>query len=449
MTKRLIAMLIAVIMVLSLVACSNGDKLPDNTNDNQPSNSDKPNDDGNKTTDAGNSSNPDPEEVYTPDPDCPYRGYVAFGVASGTAYFDDIKVRDRGTGGFDLVPQNGFEDSSDLPAFKAIGSTDAVTPTIVDDPIQAAKEGAEITNHVVSVASGNLATGETIWNLYQYTIKVLPADENTVIEVFFAIQDANNYYVLDLGEEGNTKATAYKVTDGNKENAQFTIPLTLDLDKFTNIGININKDTITIYIAGEDRFDLYNANYVNDWYPYTPEGDVVPLSVSEKQFGAPGEGYKFYPVNLDNILHDGKGTWSNDVKNVATMAFDLDMKTYYDCDEENGSVPTEEVLVGTRYGDGSFETGYVGAYFETAFVLKAVRFCPRDTFSARASDGTIEASADGETWVKIGSIDDTPTEGTFNTYIMENDTAYNYYRYVGPSGGYCNVAEIEFWGIDG
>ena len=448
MTKKLIALLLAAMMLLSLVACSDdsGPKLPDAGNNGGDGTKAPSGDDGTKAPSGNNGDNNQPTE-YTPDPDCIFSGYVGFGVTSGTAYFDDFRVRNKGKGGGDLIDIVKFNDGDTLPTFTAIDSTDAVNPTITEDPTSSS-------NSVASVAAGGvLTTGEKIWNLYMYTVKVLPADNDTVIDLYFAVQDKDNYYVLTLGEAGNTQITCYKVEKGEKTNAQFTVNKSLPLDALTSIGITINTDNIEIFLAGDTILHLGNELF-------TQYHGHVPASIADYDFEVP-EGLTYFVVDESNIIHDGKGTWSNKTETVATKAFDGDVTTYYDCDEKNeGDPPTAEVLVGNEYGDytdtENNALGYVGAHFTKAVTVKVIRFFPRDTFASSKTDGsdrylgcTFEASNDGVNWVTIYTLEEVPTEGQFTEIELDNTTAYLYYRYLGRADSYCNVNEIEFWGIEG
>lgn len=440
--KRFIALLLAAMMLLAFVACDNSNtpaggtdaQTNDNAGTNAPAGTENKGDD--KT----------PADEYTPDPDCPYSGSVGVGATGGTAYFDDLRVRNRGKGPADLIASVNFEDETKLPTFHALGATDEVKGEVVADPTL--PEGSSLERHVLSVGTGaTLVTGEPIWNLYQLTVKVFVPDEKTVADVYFCVVDANNYYVLSLGENDNSEITCYVVKDGKKENAQFTVKRPLPTDALTSVGITLNNDTIEIYVGGEKILHLYNEEF--DLYH-----GHVPASLEATP--AP-EGLTYFAVDSSNIIHDGKGTWENHEDTTALMAFDGNKDSYYDCDEKNeGQPPTEAVLVGSEYGDYTDPEnlyGYCGGHFETAFVLKQIRLYPRDTFASSKTDGsdryigcTIQASNDGKEWVTLYTLETAPTEGQFTIVDLENTTAYTYYRYYSRAESYCNVNELEFWG---
>lgn len=178
-------------------------------------------------------------------------------------------------------------------------------------------------------------------------------------------------------------------------------------------------------------------------YPY--EGDVIPASISEWDWGAPDDKSIYFPVEEANVIHDGKGTWSNSVDTIASKVFDLDTTTFYDCDENLEFANTDAENIGI-YGDGTFETGYVGAKIEGGVVLTQIRWYPRTGHTGRAVGGVFQASTDGETWVDLFTIETEPISGDFEFIDIDDSTVYHYVRYVSPSQGFCNMSEIEIWG---
>ena len=439
MTKRLIAVLLAAMMLLAFVACSDDGTVPpaggDGTNAGNNGDTNAPSGNDTQAPDNGDKE----PVVYQPDADCPYNGYIGIGAASGTAYFDDLKVTDQGGAKFQLL-DTGVDDSETLPEFHALGSTDAVTPNVVTDPLKDS-------NKVIEVAGGsNLMTGDRIWNYYQFRMKVLPADENTEVEIYFCVNDENNYYVLVLGENGNTNVTCYKVTDGVKENAQFTVRYSLELDAATSVGITVGREYITIYVAGIPLLEIGNDELVNDYYDYN--GTQEPSSVVQQGLGAPGENLEYYPVDPENVIHDGLGTWSNDLTHIATTVFDKDYDTFYDADANREYTDDVEGELPGIPGDKTHPNGYVGAYFPEGVEISFIRYAPRPdgTGTGRMGGGTFEVSTDGVNWTEVHTIEDTPVANMFTTVRVELDGPVNYVRYVSPASGFCNIAEIEVWG---
>ncbi len=457
MTKRITALLLAVMMLLAFSACDNGSTPP------PPSGGDGTQ--GGGTAAGGNDTNapgglPSDTELpvvteYQPDPDCPYRGYVGFGTTAGTFYVDNIALLDQGVGKFELIPQSDCEDASALPEFHALGATDAIVPEVVDDPLTA--EGETATNHAVAAKAGEtFMTGEKDWNFYQYKMKVYLADTSSSGDIYFNVTDENNYYVLSFNENGTNSVTCYKVTDGTKVNAQFTIIHDFPADAWTSVGITTTRTYIDIYIGGEMLLQIGNDEMVNNFYPYN--GTDIPLSVMPKDeggyaFGAPHPESVYLPVDPENVIHDGKGTYQNSTSTLPTMVFNKQVGDTYDCDETCGTENDENMNVAMydfdNWDGDTTKTGYVGAYFEQGVTLTHIRWFGRAANANRNAGGYFEASEDGTTWVTLATIEANSACTTFETLAVAEDyveTVFHYVRYVSPKDGYCNMSEIEFWG---
>ena len=454
--KRIVAILLVLVMIFAFAACAKDDEdVTDTTGegDSVPSTSD--------ASDSGEDDDKPKQKEYEPDPDAKYGGMVGVGGEGAVVYFDNFKVLSRG--GYGNLYFNDFEES-DLSSFKYTTidgnwGGDQSDWSITQDPLtlnsgedtseDTSEETAEpekpnMVLQYTGEGTGAVAyTGDSIWNYYQLTLRVIPSTAEAPFDVYFCLKDEKNYFVLTFGEDNGKKMNVYQVVDGTKNAIAFQIPITLKTDDWNTIGITVNRETIEMYINGILYYDLFNPDFTNNYYEYT--GDVIPPSISVSGFGAPSEDAIYFPVAEDHVFHDGKGTWSNATNTVATNAFDMDVTTFYDCDEQAAYTDTEEEMVGIP-GDGTFETAYVGAWIEEGVILTQIRYYPRDTFSGRMLGGYFEASVDFENWVTIGEVDEAPSEGTFS-YINVNDpNTYYYVRYVAPIEGYGNVNEIEIWG---
>ncbi len=430
--KRLLVILLSLVMLFAFVACIDEHGSDDSS---QPGN-----------------STPDESEGDASASDM-LSGMIGIGTGSGTACFDELKVVSKSS--YKEIFKNDLEAGT-LPAFayttEAGGDwdKDAADFSVAVDPIGKYEEGTEKDdkNHVIAFtgnANGSFAyCGDKEWNYYQYSLKVLPTDENTIINLYFCITDENNYFVLSLGEDRNTKADCYRVVDGEKASVVYKAHNVLSLDKWTTVVMTVERQTIDIYIDGALYFSIFNPDFVGNYYAY--EGERIPASISACNYGAPGEGLTYFQVDESHVLHDGKGTYWKAKETIASMAFDMDITTFYDCDENREFATPAELLVGMP-GDGSFETSYVGAWIEGGVRLTHIRYCPRSDFPERMAGGIFQASVDGETWVDLHTIGVTPSAGDFVTVpIEDSETVYKYVRYVGPTSGYGNVAEIEIWG---
>jgi len=123
------------------------------------------------------------------------------------------------------------------------------------------------------------------------------------------------------------------------------------------------------------------------------------------------------------------GTWGGG--NTFVKALDGNLNTFYDAANETGD------WVGLDLGAGS------------NLAVTKIRYCPRTGYAGRMNGGQIQASSVADfssDVVSLFTINYTPAEGVLTTQVIPNNTAYRYVRYFGPTGGSCNLAEIEFWG---
>ena len=97
------------------------------------------------------------------------------------------------------------------------------------------------------------------------------------------------------------------------------------------------------------------------------------------------------------------------------------------------------------YVDAADGSGaYTGIELDNPAALTMIRYYPRAGWAGRMVGGIFQGSGDGVNYVDIHTIS---TEPAYNWNEVELVTeAYSYYRYMSAPDGYCNVAEIEFWG---
>ncbi len=207
---------------------------------------------------------------------------------------------------------------------------------------------------------------------------------------------------------------------------------------------------------GDDVVDEPNM------FPY--EGEYVPGSVNF-DWGAPDATSICFEIDADHVIHDGKGTWSNQTSTLPPMAFDGDYDTCYDCDEQCGTENDANMEVGLVLEDwdgDTTKTGYVGAWIEEGVVLTQIRFFPRTANLGRETGCKFQASVDGVNWVDLVVIEELVNGGyDYEFYDIEDDTVYYYVRFLGrdleayneyvDAAGtdyysYCNIAEMEIWG---
>ncbi|MFC1504838.1 carbohydrate binding domain-containing protein, partial [Spirochaetota bacterium] len=136
------------------------------------------------------------------------------------------------------------------------------------------------------------------------------------------------------------------------------------------------------------------------------------------------------PVSGDEVLLAGTIFGNGDAWAAGReydKVFDGDTATFFDCTDPSG--------------------GYAGIQLDTASVVTKIRFYPRlPYFAFRMNGGKFQGSTDGSSYTDLYAINGNPSAG-WNEVTLTGAEAYTYLRYIGPTDGYCNVAEIEFYGV--
>lgn len=300
--KKILALLLASMMLLTLVACDDGPDIPiDDAGSDSGAGSaaDSDTEGGEDTEDPG-------DDYYEPDPDAKYGGFVGVGVESGTAYFDDLQVMSKQADRRTLLTD---ELEGELPAF-TYGAGSAADWSIVVDPTEA--EDAEEPNHaLMTAAAGSMAyLGESNWNYYQYRMKVLAVDADTVIKLYFCITDANNYYVLSIGENGGEEADCYQVVNGEATSVATKVYAPLTVGEWTSVGITVEREVVDIYIGGTQRFSLFNEEYEYSMSIATRATVNAPFCASWETPGSINDGMWPEATFLGSSGGTAYGSWS-------------------------------------------------------------------------------------------------------------------------------------------
>lgn len=122
--------------------------------------------------------------------------------------------------------------------------------------------------------------------------------------------------------------------------------------------------------------------------------------------------------------------WGGNIDNDSAQAFDGNTST--SCDDGNASGG----YVGIDIGAGRAER------------ISYIRFYPRSGTGnpSRMSGGKFQGSNDASSWTDLHTIT-SDTSLDWHTAAVTNTTAWRYLRYSCPNNSYCNVAEIEFYGM--
>jgi len=123
------------------------------------------------------------------------------------------------------------------------------------------------------------------------------------------------------------------------------------------------------------------------------------------------------------------GSWSNSGNTIAKV-FDGNLNTYFDGPDNSGD------WVGLDFGTG------------VSNVVGQINYWPRMGYADRMLGGYFQGANNASflNATTLFTIATTPPEGGIITpQTITNTTAFRYVRYVGPSNGSCNVAELQFF----
>jgi len=130
-------------------------------------------------------------------------------------------------------------------------------------------------------------------------------------------------------------------------------------------------------------------------------------------------------VKLTGTVIGSDGSWGN-LGNTKDKAFDGSLTTFYDAVNASGD--------------------WVGLDLGSAQTITQIKYCPRSGFAFRMTGGVFQGSSSSNfnSATTLYTITDTPAEGVMTAQTISDAGAYRYVRYLGPNGGYCDIAELEF-----
>jgi hypothetical protein len=123
------------------------------------------------------------------------------------------------------------------------------------------------------------------------------------------------------------------------------------------------------------------------------------------------------------------GSWNNSGNTIAKV-FDGSLSTFFDGPDANGD--------------------WVGLYFGASVsnAITQINYCPRSGEEGRMVGGIFQGAnqADFSDAVPLSIVGTQPPSGVFTSVNLSNTSAFRYIRYLSPANGFCNVAELQFYG---
>ena len=136
------------------------------------------------------------------------------------------------------------------------------------------------------------------------------------------------------------------------------------------------------------------------------------------------------PISLTGTHIGTAGSWGNAPTTTGQAALDGDWNTFFDSDLATGA--------------------WVGLDLGEPHTITEVLYVPRAAFPVRMVGGVFQGSntADFSSGVvTLGTVSSQPPASTQTSQAISDPNGYRYVRYLSPTDGFCNIAEIEFIGI--
>ncbi len=122
------------------------------------------------------------------------------------------------------------------------------------------------------------------------------------------------------------------------------------------------------------------------------------------------------------------GSWNNNLSATRDAVFDFDVNTFFDAPASTGWVGID-----------------LGASVNAR--VDSIRYCPRSEHLERMQNGIFELSNSSSfaSRTVLYTVPSTPPF-EYQSIAIDNAASGRYLRYVSPANGFCNIAEIEFYG---
>lgn len=208
---------------------------------------------------------------------------------------------------------------------------------------------------------------------------------------------------ITLSWKGSAYATSYNVKRSTSSGGPYTTLAIVDDKNLYYVDPGLTNGTTYYYVVSANN----------------PGGE----SANSTQVAATANG------QLYGTVIGTDGSWDNRGARKECV-FDGSLKNFFDA-------PDSVSWAGLDLGSG------------VSAVITQVKYCPRAAFSSRMVGGKFQGSntADFSSGVTdLFTISSGPADGVLTSQTISNGNAFRYVRYLGPSGGYGNVAEVQFLG---
>jgi uncharacterized delta-60 repeat protein len=135
------------------------------------------------------------------------------------------------------------------------------------------------------------------------------------------------------------------------------------------------------------------------------------------------------PTQLTGTTYGTVGSYGNIAADTIVAATDGNLNTFFDAPQATG--------------------GNVGINLGSAKTVTQIKFAPRSGFASRMVGGMFQVSTSptfASNVTTVYTITTAPASGVLTTVNLSLGAAYQYWRYIGPANGYCDIAEFQLFG---
>ncbi len=313
----------------------------------------------------------------------------------------------------------------------------------------------------VSFQVANLSEGETFSgpvevtfgaygssNAYA-TVSIDVDDGNTmpeVTEVWGTGQNQGvvlNFPATDADGDTITYATVANPANGQLSGSYPNLTYTPDTDYIGSDTFRItasdalisNFITITVLTFVDSDTDGLDDDWENQYFgdlsqepAGNPDNDQENNLTEFQNDTDPTRAPTLYSEKLTGTVIGTPGSYANDPAWDKDEAHDGNLNTFYDAANANGD--------------------WTGLDLGSAQRIGLIKYAPRSTWPARMNGGKFQGSNTSDFSsgvVTFYTISGSPTVGSLTEQDLNDAGTYRYVRYLSPDGGYCNIAEVEFW----
>ncbi len=227
-------------------------------------------------------------------------GKIGVGTWKTAAVFDDMKVIDNETG--KVLYENDF--SAEDPNFQ--GSSQGFFEIIDDEDgnkVYAQTNESYPTNDAIMGSASYI--GDTSFSNYTYTVKAKKLSGSEGFLIPFAVKDQKNFYHWNIGGWNNTRSVVEEALGGTKNTVSDIRNVNIQIDRWYEIKVVVNKDTITCYLDDKEMHVIKVPEVFPIYQTVSKEeesGDIIVklVNVQEKE--------RNIAIQLENCNITGEAT---------------------------------------------------------------------------------------------------------------------------------------------